>query len=317
VAHFWRVARIWWDRSRTLSWGLPLSGVCAVLFATLWPQSPGVSIGLLALAAGIMSVRPKMHFAEKLTWIIVLIAFAILEVRSIRRSDQEAREYRDSQNQAFKEIATDLKASMSNSAGQYQSTIIRLEGVLGETEKLNALAQRSLENITGGDSYIAMIPDVAYSGNDITFSVINRGKAILAGASVLITTQGVFWPGVRPLLMDAVSKRLELPTMHPDERMVIDSRVQLPPDRPEGDIQRIYVTVAAPNFSTEEYLEFRRTHQDLRSEYAWEYKYQIFRVLPYHSYKVGEKVGKYPLLEQTGWTTENDPKIPVPGPQRR
>jgi hypothetical protein len=215
MAHFWTIARICWERNKSISWGLPLSGICGVLITTIWPQSPGVSIGLLALAAGIMSVRPKMPLREKLIWVFVLIAFAVLEVRAIRRSDQEAREHRESQNRAFNQIASDLKASIANSAGQYRSTIEHVDGVLTQTENLNALAKTSLENITGGDSFVAMIPDVAYSGDEITFSVINRGKNILAGATVLITNQGVFWPGVRPLLMDAISKRLELPTMHP------------------------------------------------------------------------------------------------------
>lgn len=259
-----------------------------------------------------MSVRPKMHFAEKLAWVMVLIAFAVLEVRAIKRSDQAAKADRDAQNQKFGEIANDLKASISKSAAQYDSTILHLEGVLTQTEKVDRLAEKSLENITGGDSYIAMIPDVAYSGNGISFSVTNRGRSILTGASVLIATQGAFWPGVRNQLLDAVSKRLELPTMHPGERMVIDRRVELPSDRQEGDIERIYVMIGAPNFSTEEFLEFRRTGKDLKSADAWQYKYQIVRILPYRIYEPGEKVRKDPILEQTEWTTENDPKFPVP-----
>ncbi|MGA3263965.1 MAG: hypothetical protein ABSC47_07960 [Terracidiphilus sp.] len=234
---------------------------------------------------------------------------------AIKRSDQEARDYRDAQNRAFNEIANGLRASINNSTKQYDSTISHLDDVLTQTEKVDKLAQRSLENITGGDSYIAVIPDVAYSGNGISFSVTNRGKSMLTGASVLITTQGVFWPGVRSQLLDAVSKRLELPTLHPGERMVIDRRVELPPGRPEGDIESIFVTIGGSNFSTEEFLEFRRTGKDLKSEYAWQYKYQIVRILPYRLYKLGEKVRKDPILEQTDWTTENDPKFPVPKPQ--
>ena len=311
MAHFWRVARIWWDRSQVFSWGLPLLGVCGVLVAILWPQTPGISVGILALAAGIMSVRPKMHFPEKLAWVIVLIAFAVLEVLSIRRSDQEARDYRDSQNVTFSGIATDLKASITNSAGQYNSTIAHVDDVLTQTEKLDALAKSSLENITGGDSFIAMIPDIAFSGDEITFSVVNRGKSILAGTSVLITSQGVFWPGVRPLLMDAVNKRLELPSLHPHERMKIDRRVELPSGRPDGDIQRIYVMIEGPNFSTEEFLDFRKTGRDSTGKDAWEYDYSIVQQPEFHLYKPGQKVKKDPVLERATWTTQWDPMFPI------
>ncbi len=308
---FWRIARTWWDTSKVFSLGLPLCGVCGAFIAVLWPQSPGVSIGLLGLAAGIMSVRPKMHFPEKLMWIAVLIAFAVLEVRAIKRSDQEARDYRDYQNRAFREIANDLKTSITNGAGQYRSTISHLDNVLTQTERIDQLSEKSLENITGGESYIAMIPDVAYSGDEITFSVINRGRSTLMGTSVMIASQGVFWPGVRPLLMDAVSKRLELPTMHPDERMVIDRRVELPTGKPDGDIERLYVTVEGPSFTTEEFLEFRKTGRDSSGRDAWEYEYEIVQVPPYRLYKPGERVKKDPILERAAWTTQNDPRFPV------
>lgn len=316
MREFWSKAESCWNRNRILAWALVLSGIWLVLWSGFSPQSPGFSIGLLAGAAGIMSVRPKMHTAEKFAWVAILVSLTVLEVMAIGRSDKAASATRDAQNLAFKTIAEGLKTSISNSAAQYQSTISQLNDVLKQTEEVGDFAKKSLENITGGDSYIAMIPDVAYSGNEITFSVINRGKSLLTGASVLITTQGVYWPALRSQFMDAVSKRLELPVLHPGERMVIDRRIQLPPDRPDGDIQRIYVTIGGPNFSTEEFLEFRKTSKDQKGEgAAWEYKYDILRILPYRLYRPGEKVIKDPLLEHTDWTTENDPKFPIPRPK--
>jgi len=270
---------------------------------------------MLGLVAGVMGIRPKMHILEKMAWICILIIFAVLEVHAIRRGDEANRLIQEKQNQKFNSIANDLQASINSSASQYHSTISHIDGVLSRTEEVDTLAQRSLENITGGDSYVAVIPDVAYCGDEITFSVVNRGKNMLTGASLLITTQGVFWPGVRNLLMDAVSKRLELPTLHPGERMVIDRRVELPPNRPDGDVQPLFIVVGGPSFSTEEFLEFKKTGKDQRQQDAWKYKYEIVRVLPYHVYKPGEKVMKDPILEQTDWTTENDPKFPVPKPQ--
>jgi uncharacterized membrane protein len=304
-----------WNTSKLVALMLVFVFIGLCLWAIFRPQSPGVSIGMLGLVAGIMSVRPKMHILEKIAWICILIVFAVLEVRAIRRGDEANREIQERQNQQFSAIADDLKASINNSASQYHSTISHIDGVLTRTEEVDTLAQRSLENITGGKSYVALIPDVAYSDDEITFSVVNRGTYMLTGASVLIATQGVFWPGVRGIFMDAVSKRLELPTLHPGERMVIDRRVELPPNRPEGDIQRIYVTIGGPNFSTEEYLEFKRAGKDQKNQDAWQYKYTIYRLLPYRLYKPGEKVSKDPILEQTDWTTENDPKYPVPKPK--
>jgi hypothetical protein len=53
---------------------------------------PGIAIGMLATAAGIMSLRPTMHFREKLGWIAILIALTTAEVRSIHKSEREGLE---------------------------------------------------------------------------------------------------------------------------------------------------------------------------------------------------------------------------------
>jgi hypothetical protein len=111
--------------------------------------------------------------------------------------------------------------------------------------------------------------------------------------------------------MDAVSKRLELPTMHPGERMVVNRRVELPAGKPDGDIERLYVTVEGPTFTTEEFLDFRKTGRDSSGHDAWEYEYEIVQIQPYRLYKPGERVKKNPILERTAWTTQNDPRFPV------
>src|SRR5664280_1120660 len=106
---FWRRAENIWNTNRILAWGLVLTGVGLALWAGFYPKSPGVSIGLLAGVAGVMSVRPKMLPAEKFAWVAVLVAFTILEVHAIKMSDENNRSTRDSQNKAFGDIADDLK----------------------------------------------------------------------------------------------------------------------------------------------------------------------------------------------------------------
>jgi hypothetical protein len=67
-----------WKESVVLAWILVFIGLGLALWATILPQSPGVSIGLLALVAGVMSVRPEMRFPEKVSWVTILIALATL-----------------------------------------------------------------------------------------------------------------------------------------------------------------------------------------------------------------------------------------------
>jgi len=69
---------------------LVLLGIGSVVYFYCHPQLPGVCIGVLALVAGIMSVRADMHIYEKMTWIALLIAFAVFEVQAIHRGDIES-----------------------------------------------------------------------------------------------------------------------------------------------------------------------------------------------------------------------------------
>ena len=229
----------------------------------------GTWIALLAVIGVLVPLFrswEKIGRGEKAVWTLAMFLLVGLEIRTLYldRSEHDADQNlaRCRELESFKEIAGELRTSMQSNQAGFSSSIDRVDKVLTETERVNKLAAESLENITGGDAYIAVIPDVALSGDEITFSVVNRGRSILAGASLLITTQGAFWPGVREMLMKAVSQQLQLPPMHPGERMGIDRRATLQRDQAYDPIQRLYVTISAPNFTSEEYLEFRKVGKD-------------------------------------------------------
>jgi hypothetical protein len=131
-----------------------------VLVATaiaLWdyrhPHSPGWSIGMLALMAGIMSLRPDMAFPEKLAWVLILVAFTHLEVEAIRVNDKETQKTRDDQNQHFQEIVDKLTGSLNTGKTQYDSTIAHVNGVLEKTQQVAATAQTNLDEVVGKGSH--------------------------------------------------------------------------------------------------------------------------------------------------------------------
>jgi hypothetical protein len=151
MKEFWQRAQQIWNKCEVLAWILVMLGTALAVCSWIFPQPPGVSIGLLAAAAGIMSVRPpKMHPAERFAWVGILIALAVLEVWAIGRNDKAAETIRDSQNQAFQRIVDGLKESIATSKNEYDSTIGHLNGVLKTTKEVAALAKKNLENTTGG-----------------------------------------------------------------------------------------------------------------------------------------------------------------------
>lgn len=185
--HWTRIEEIW-NESRSVAVLLILSGLALVSWTFFQPQSPGVSIGLLALVAGIMSIRPNMHPVEKLTWVFILIAFTILEVRSIKRSDEENKTIRDAQNARFSEIAQGLKDSIEIGKTQYQDTLGHVNSVMETTQIAANTARKGVDNLTGTNSYLDIFP-IGQNGSFILVTVV-LGNNIVWDAQVNLRDGG-------------------------------------------------------------------------------------------------------------------------------
>jgi hypothetical protein len=257
---FWDCVENVWNKSRVVAWVLALSGVSLALWASLCPQSPGVSIGLLALAAGIMSVRTKMHPSEKFAWVAVLVVFAILEVRAINKSDETNEAIRNGQNQKFQDIADGLQKSVDTSKKQYDSTITHVEGVLKTTNQVGLLAAKNLENVTGGDAFAYVFPSVISEGNDlVTLNVHNDGAQVLSG--VVVTIRRVISGAPEPeatnvgVVMDT-SLAIPIGPLAPHEGRTVPGGVIRPILSADGNAV-YHIWVNAQNPGTSENLYFR------------------------------------------------------------
>ncbi len=200
VARFWASispTRFWgnveakWDDSVLLSWVLIISALGGVLWTSLKPQSPGVSIGILALVAGIMSVRPKMRPIEKFVGVFVLVAFAFLEVRAISKSDQENKEIRDRQDCEFRSIAKGLTDSIAANQRQFEETMARENEIKNKTIEAANLSKENLANVLGRNSYAWITPQIAgiSSTSAIPLGLQNYGNHALTGVSIKIIDQ--------------------------------------------------------------------------------------------------------------------------------
>ena len=92
-----------------------------------------------------MSVRPEMMFYEKAAWVLLLVVFAVLEVRAIDRSDKESMQLRDAQATKFENILLD---------------------------------------ITGGDAYAYLVPQNLPGSRVLALKIRNGGDRMLTGLIV-------------------------------------------------------------------------------------------------------------------------------------
>ncbi len=66
--------------------------VIAVAICVYWYfhiPPPSYSVTFMAVAAGLMALRPKMGGGEKWLWTLVLFSFAGIEIRAIRKDRKE------------------------------------------------------------------------------------------------------------------------------------------------------------------------------------------------------------------------------------
>src|ERR1700683_1851693 len=101
---------------------------------------------MLALVAGVMSLRPEMHIWEKCAWILLLVTFTYLEVHAIGISDKNNQEIRNTQNSAFNGIVNKLTNSDSANQQHFDETM----GKFQDTTKRLEATQQSLTGIASG-----------------------------------------------------------------------------------------------------------------------------------------------------------------------
>jgi hypothetical protein len=176
-----------WNKSKIVAWLLVLSATGLALWATYFPFSPGVSIGLLALAAGIMSLRPEMHIFEKMAWIAVLIVFTVLEVRAIGKSDEDNKIQRDAQNLRFDLIANGLKDAYALSQQQFTATMKEFSLTnKSESDRFNALVEQDKKLFRHEESLAESLSGVLVPGHYI----VPSNPCIKAPASATFVFMG-------------------------------------------------------------------------------------------------------------------------------
>jgi len=167
-----------WNNSKLVAWVLVLAFAGLTLLAVYHPQSPGVSIGILALVAGIMSLRGEMHVLEKCAWILILIILTVLEVHAIGVSDKHNESIRDAQNKEFDAIVKKLTDSDEKNKSRFDLTMSGVDTVYDKTKLAAETATKAVNTMTGGDSRPYLYPEEPIAGPDgvMRFRLLPRLK---------------------------------------------------------------------------------------------------------------------------------------------
>lgn len=255
---------------------------------------PGYAAGLLAFLAANMTVHEKMRNWHKAGWMLLIGACLFVEFRAVERDrfqhDAEVRQTRDEQNRQFAQIAKGIQDSIDKSQQQFDATMSRTSHVLN--------------NITGGSSYAVVLPETFGEDKDLPLMIENHGKNVLTGVSVMFSLWGAFAGKVPDYILNAVNNRAIVGTIGPHERqwlntsLLMDNLAEV--DQDGEHVRCAYILIYAQNFSSQEFLWFKRR------DGKWLFKYAIYRSFTKKEQNVlakskGKEVPNN-LLEKIDWT---------------
>ena len=240
-----------------------------------------------------------------------------LEIRTLYREraehDREQEFARCQQLRSFESIADSLKSAITISQGQYQSTLKHVDGVLKTTEDVSRLAKKSLDNLTGGESFGYVIPNIGSTsdfhkatgaGSFLGFGCLvnNDGDQPLSG--VTVTVSRILMNPVNgasrsnPAMIDAGSlSPLNIGTLPPHSQVTLPT-VITPQLGPDG-IARYLIFVSAQNGTAAEDLFFRKSNDGQN----WDYKIRVRRQMS-GAEKTGQYQNRTPVktIKEIDWT---------------
>ena len=218
-----------------------------------------------------MSLRPKMLPAEKFCWVVVLVAFTVLEVIAIKRGDESAKSDRQARNDEFSRIANRLETAITASKSQYDSTINRVDSVLTTAQGVAETAKTSLDQISGSGSYPCIHPNVLeLVDGKISLNMWNTGRNDLTGVAVRILPPHVF---KNLEIGDAHKAADDLGTVRPESPKPIPEFIS--PELDANGEAFYWIDIWTQNGYYVEGLSFRRSKRPAPAENGWAYAYRL------------------------------------------
>lgn len=236
--------------------------IYAALQTTYWMfrvPAPGKSVALLGAVAVFLALRgeiKEIHGSEKVLWIMVVFVLLYVEIRAINydrnEASQKERQAREQEAANFKKIADGLQASIDNSQNQFAATVAQNKNILDKTQSVSTLTEKNLKNITGGESFAFVRPQVEAAGKGpIGLVVWNHGEELLTGVTIGFSrTNDPNWGS-------EFFNRYAVGTIAPHDAAMIP--VTITPQLGDNGIDHYWLMISAQNGTVDETLDFRES----------------------------------------------------------
>jgi hypothetical protein len=256
--------------------------VCLFYFQ-LWPLIPTTAIGFLGFLAVVVAVRAVTpeHFSwgERIVYILIAFALFAVEMRAIYKDRDE----HDREQAAIRTSEDDARRKETDA---FAELIKEGRGLLSSVKEIDALAKKSLEDITGGKSFAIITPQVWTAETTIPLSIRNFGEQTLTGVEVTIYGEQ---ENPDKYFVDPIV--IKVGTLHGGAMRLLKETI-VPRDGHRNSYQ---LHISAQNFTVVEYLTFRRG-----KKLPWDFSYQVTRQFVKSRTKKETKFG-YEVMATSNW----------------
>lgn len=251
----------------------------------------GVYVTIMGLVIAVMSLRKEPTRPEKATWIILITVLMCAEIRNAYATDAE-------QATTFGKISDSLRDTKRGLDATAQGIGDAVQGINTASLKISdvaTLSRQNLENITGGESFAAVTPQVWSGLVPIPLTIYNYGKQTLTGVTVTIRRPDA-WDFTRnPYSMYvAEASAISVGTLHRREIKVLNATIS-PVIREKEEVCRYQIDISAQNFTVTENLVFKRG-----IHVPWDFEYTVVRQYVKSQTEKETKLG-YVTLAKTEW----------------
>ncbi len=264
----WSELRIQFGPRTWFDWAALMGGLGAAVWIVLAHKPPGYAVGTLAVVAAAMTFsRPTT--IQRLIVVVLAAGLFWLETRAI---DHDRTENAATIQRIIESGKKETASILIDSEQKYKDTKSKVDASLSKMDDLGLssqqnlqLSRRNLLNVTGGDSFAYISPQV--NGAPPPFELIawNRGKYVLTGVGVTMmrTTDGEWQTWTIDVgTIPAGGFRRLAQTLEP---------------RPGTDgVDSYWLFISAQNRTVQQRIGFRQRPQDGR----WETMSQVANTLP-------------------------------------
>jgi hypothetical protein len=265
----------------------------SLIYFRLWPPVPTAAIGVLGVVAVFMAVRAEhLSIGESIVYIFIAFALFMVEMRTVYRDQDQRDRERGEQQIRESEARKDEEKSFGD-------LLQKENGLLTSIKDVGTLAQRSLENITGGHSFAVVTPQVWSGLVPIPLSIRNYGKQTLTGVTVTIRGRQA-WDFMRNpknpySFYRAEASSVNVGTLHQGEMKIIAETISPTTEGLEKE-DEFQLDIAAQNFTVTEHLLFKKG-----TKIPWDFRYIVLRQYVKSQTEKETKFG-YEKMAETDWT---------------